>query len=82
MNENEKLIFAVGFDETTGQYKVNIPAGMSVNEVVFAFTVVIKCLVRDGVVENNQYILDTLNRYLTDPQFEEVQNETAESVQE
>ena len=72
---NEKLIFSIGFDESTGQYKINIPTGMTVNEVVFGFMALIKCLVRDGVVESASYVTDMLNKYLTDPQFEEVKNE-------
>lgn len=72
---NEKLIFSIGFDESTGTYKINIPTGMTVNEVVFGFMALTKCLVRDGVVESTSYVTDMLNKYLTDPQFEEVENE-------
>lgn len=75
MNDNEKLIFAVGFDEVTGEYKVNIPAGTTINEVVFAFSVVTKCLVRDGIVENREVITEMLQRYLTDPQYEELEED-------
>ena len=78
MNENEKLIFAVGFDDNTGEYKVNIPAGATINEVVFAFAVVTKCLARDGIVDNVAQIVELLNRYLTDPQYDELEEENVE----
>lgn len=70
--DEKKLIVGVAFNEANNTYSVDIAQGGSVNEVAFAVSVVIKCLVRDGVIENNEYFTDLVNKYLTDPQFNEV----------
>lgn len=76
MNDNkEKLIVKVSFDDTNGKYNVVIPSGMTLNEVIFGFVVVIKCLIRDGVIDDYAVVYDLLTRYLNDPQFEEVRDE-------
>ena len=77
MNENRiKLLLAISFDEENGDYKVDIPAGSTIAETVFGFSVVIKCLVRDGLIKEPAEIYDMLKRYVEDPQYQELKKET------
>lgn len=77
MNEKEnlKLLLAVTFDESSGNYNVDIPAGSTIAETVFGFSVVIKCLLRDGLIKSPQEIYDMLKRYTEDPQYQELKND-------
>ena len=70
--DDKRLILAVAFSDEQDTYSVDIPAGSSVAETAFAMAVVIKCLMRDGVVEKSTDVTDLVNRYLEDPQYEEV----------
>lgn len=71
----KKLLLAVAFDDETGTYSVDIPAGSNVAETAFAMSVVIKCLVKDNVVEDCTVVTDMVNKYLTDSQYAEVTDE-------
>ena len=71
----KKLLLAVAFDDETGTYSVDIPAGSNVAETAFAMSVVIKCLVKDSVVEDCTVVTDMVNKYLTDSQYAEVTDE-------
>lgn len=68
----KKLILAVAVDDETGSYSVDVPAGSNAAETAFAMSVVIKCFVKDGVVDDYKVMTDMLHRYLTDSQFDEV----------
>ena len=74
MDENKKLLIAVTFNAENNTYSVDIPQGSSVNETAFAVTVAIKCLVRDGIIENSKYFTDLIDKYLNDPQYAEVKD--------
>lgn len=71
--DDKKLILAVAFSEEENTYSVDIPAGSSVPETAFAMAVVIKCLMRDSVVEKSTDVTDLINKYLEDPQYQEVE---------
>ena len=73
MNENKKLLLAVAFDEENSRYSVDIPAGSNAAETAFAMAVVIKCLVKDGIIDDHKMMTDAITKYLTDSQYEEVQ---------
>lgn len=73
-----KTLLAVSFNDENGTYGVDIPAGSNVAETAFAMAVVIKCLVKDGVIDDHKIVTDMLNKYLTDSQYDEVSNESAE----
>lgn len=79
---NEKQILSVSFIEDSGKYKVDIPEGSTVPETVFAFAVVVKCLLRDGIIKSEDDIYTLLKRYLSDPQFEELKEEEDETNQQ
>lgn len=67
-------IFNVGFDEENNKYTVNVKQGSSPNEVAFAMSVVIRCFVRDKVVENEDTMIELIKKYTSDPQYKEVEN--------
>ena len=80
MNKTEKLILKITFDEESGYYDMKVGKTMTVNEVMFGVAALIKCLVRDGVVEDKNIPVEMLNRYLNDPQYDELKQ--AEEVKE
>ena len=75
MNETE--ILRISFNNDTGDYNIKIPQGANLNEVFFGINVLIKCLVRDGIVENEEQIYDILKKYSTDPQYQELSDTVA-----
>ena len=80
MNETTKLILEITFNEESGNYDMKVGKAMSVNEVMFGVAALIKCLVRDGVVEDKNIPVEMLNKYLNDPQYDELKQ--AEEVKQ
>lgn len=83
----KKTMVEVLYDNESGKYSVNAPKGISVGEIAFSISVVIKCLVRDKYVDSIDTMIDTIKNYSTDPQFEEVkeikeEKEDVENVKE
>lgn len=72
MDDNKKLLLGVAFDDANNTYIVDVGQGSSVPETAFAMTVVIKCLLRDKIIEKPEDIIDLIKKYLTDPQYDEV----------
>lgn len=70
--ENKKIILAVAYDEEKDLYSVDIPAGSSVQETAFGMAIVIKCLVRDNIIEKATDITSLIVKYVDDPQYQEV----------
>ena len=70
--DDKKILLAVAFSDEKNTYSVDIPAGSSVPETAFSMAVVIKCLIRDGIIEKSTDITDLINKYVEDPQYEEV----------
>lgn len=68
-----KNLLAVSFDDESGKYKIDIPAGSNVAESMFCIAVVIKCFVRDGYVKTTKEAIDMIKKYLNDPQYDEVE---------
>lgn len=54
------------------KYTFSADEGVSVAELAFVISALIRVLVRDGHIKSNEEFLDLVNRYLTDPQYEEV----------
>ena len=83
-NENEILenetefstgmspILTVGITDD-GQYNVQVSGNASVSEVAFCMMVIIKCLDRDEIIKSDE-MLDLINKYLSDPQYEELKS--------
>lgn len=84
MNETTKLILEITFNEESGSYEMKVGKAMSVNEVMFGVAALIKCFVRDGVVEDKNIPVEMLNKYLNDSQFDELKptEETENEKQE
>lgn len=72
---NKHLILAIAYDSDKNQYSFDIPSGMSLQEVAFSIAALTKCLTRDQVIETEQLFIDLVNKYLTDPQYNEVIDE-------
>lgn len=72
------LILAIGFNETTGKYEMNIPQGSNVPECAFGVAALIKCLVRDGVIEKPEVFLDYIDKYTFDEQYQELEGDENE----
>lgn len=53
-------------------YKIEAAKGTSVNDIMFGVSVLIKCMVRDNVIPNQDIALEMLNTYLNDEQYNEV----------
>lgn len=68
----DKTILTVLSSEDGKQYKVQIPEGMTLSEVMFGVAVMIKCMVRDGVIEKSEVATEMLIKYLNDSQYDEV----------
>lgn len=73
---DEKLIISVSFDETNGNYKVQAGEGSSVPEVAFAMSVIMKCFLKEKLIDNIDDFTALIKKYLTDPQYEELKNES------
>lgn len=68
----KKLILAVAVDDENNSYSVDIPAGSNAAETAFAMSVVIRCFVKDNIVNDHKVMTDMIDKYLTDSQYEEV----------
>lgn len=68
----KNIILAVAFDDENNTYSVDIPAGSSVPETAFGMAIVIKCLIRDGIIANASDVTNLVTKYVDDPQYQEV----------
>ena len=72
--QNERvMLMAVAFDHVKNAYFVDLGKGSNVAETAFAMTVVIKCLLKDNIIKNASEVTDLINKYLSDPQYNEVE---------
>ena len=74
-DENKILLMAVAFDQTNNTYSVDLAKGSNVAETAFSMAVVIKCLIRDGIIKEAKDVTDLINKYLDDPQYNEVKKD-------
>lgn len=77
-NNSMVTLMTVGFDQDKNTYCVSLGKGSNVAETAFAMAVVIKCLTKDGVIKKHKDIIDLVEKYLTDPQYEEVKDNKEE----
>lgn len=78
MNENveENLnLLTVWYSNSKGRYFISLGKGSSVAETAFCMTVVIRCLLRDGYIKDKSEILNLIETYLNDSQYDEIKNE-------
>ena len=74
-DKNKILLMAVAFDQTKNTYSVDLAKGSNVAETAFSMAVVIKCLIRDGIIKEAKDVTDLINKYLDDPQYNEVKKD-------
>ena len=65
-------LLTVSFQQDKNVYSVKLAQGSSVAETAFSMAIVIKCLLKDNIIKSSTEVLDLINKYLTDPQYEEV----------
>lgn len=68
-----KNILSISTNEETGDYQISIAEGSNVAETMFAVSAMIRCFVRDGVIENSEVATRMLYKYLNDSQYDEVE---------
>lgn len=83
MNEEQKnvtnvpddrvILMAVAFSESKNSYIVDLAKGSNVAETAFAMSVVIKCLMKDGIIKSPADVTDLIDKYLNDPQYKELE---------
>lgn len=74
VEQNERvMLMAVAFDHVKNAYFVDLEKGSNVAETAFAMTVVIKCLLKDDIIKDASEVTDLINKYLSDPQYNEVE---------
>ena len=73
MENNEKVILKIS--ENENRYNVQIPEGLSIPEVLFGVSIVVRCLHRDGYLKTIDEGIEMIKRYCTDEQFAEVKDE-------
>lgn len=76
---DKQLILAIAYSADKNQYSFDIPQGMSLQEVAFAVSALARCLKRDKVIETEQIFVDLVNKYLNDPQYNEVSYDESDS---
>lgn len=70
---NSKItLMSVTYDLDKNNYTVSLAKGSNVAEAAFGMSIIIKCLVRDKVIEKPDEILTLIKKYLDDPQYEEL----------
>lgn len=68
-------ILTVTYDINKGSYKVTLGKGSNAAETAFAMAVTIKCLKRDGFIEDTPMFLKQVETYCNDPQWDEVKKD-------
>lgn len=69
--ENKRVLLECSFNEDEGTYQFKSPSGASATEVIFCMAALLKCFDRDEVMAKD-IALDLLQKYLNDPQYEEL----------
>jgi hypothetical protein len=68
-----KTVLKVTTDFEASTYTVEADSGSSVNEMAFAVMVVIRTLLKNGLIERPEDFIDLVNKYRLDPQYQEVE---------
>ena len=73
--EQRVMLMAVAFDRVKNTYYVDLGRGSNVAETAFAVSVVIKCLLKDGIIEHPSQFTTLVDKYLNDPQYDELKED-------
>lgn len=74
-----KKIVDVAFNPEDGKYYVTAGEGSNVNECAFACAVLAKIFVKNGFIKEVKDFEDLIHKYLTDPQYDEVDETASEA---
>ena len=74
-----KKIVDVAFNPEDGKYYVTAGEGSNVNECAFACAILAKIFVKNGFIKEVKDFEDLIHKYLTDPQYDEVDDNSPES---
>lgn len=69
-----KTILKVDFNDEDGRYYIAAGNGSSTSECAFACAVVARVFAKQGFVSDTKEFEDMIHKYLTDPQYDEVQD--------
>lgn len=73
-----KTILKVDFNDEDGRYYIAAGNGSSTSECAFACAVVARVFAKQGFVSDTQEFEEMIHKYLTDPQYDEVQDADAD----
>ena len=73
--DDKVTLMSVAFSESTCSYIVDLAKGSNVAETAFAMSVVIKCLMKDGIIKSPKDVTDLIDKFFNDPQYEEVEDD-------
>lgn len=69
-----KTILKVDFNDEDGRYYIAAGNGSSTSECAFACAVVARVFAKQGFVSDTKEFEEMIHKYLTDPQYDEVQD--------
>lgn len=69
-----KTILKVDFNDEDGRYYIAAGNGSSTSECAFACAVVARVFAKQGFISDTQEFEEMIHKYLTDPQYDEVQD--------
>ena len=70
--EDSKILLMVTTDDE-GRYNVTLGAGSNVNECAFCMMVIMKCLIKSNLIKDSNEMIELINKYFNDQQYEEVE---------
>lgn len=73
-----KTILKVDFNDEDGRYYIAAGNGSSTSECAFACAVVARVFEKQGFISDTQEFEEMIHKYLTDPQYDEVQDTDAD----
>lgn len=73
-----KTILKVDFNDEDGRYYIAAGNGSSTSECAFACAVVARVFEKQGFISDTQEFEEMIHKYLTDPQYDEVQDADAD----
>lgn len=81
MEDNKITLLEVSYNEENDMYTVKIPKGSNVNETAFCMTVVIKCMLRDKVINDVKDVTNLIEKYCNDPQYDELEDKENDNIE-
>lgn len=79
MEEEIHTLLKVSVSPDGKQYNIELAQGSTVPETAFCMMTVIKSLVKAEYCTTEEFV-DLLNKYLSDPQYDEVEEDNGQNV--